>query len=170
MGSDPADHPPAVAIPMSRDATTGDCAICAMVRAEPADGWAYQDESWVAGTLAGLEVPGWIVLALRRHAVETAPLSEREAADLGVAIRLVSAAVADATQAERVYLQAYGEVERHWHLLVSARSAEIPAEHRHTAFFAHRHEYVDIDEAGRVIDRVRVILGDEPAARAQAST
>ncbi len=145
------------------------CAICAMVQAEPAKGWAYQDESWVGGTLAGLEVPGWIVLALRRHAVETAPLSEREAADLGVAIRLVSAAVADAAGAERVYLQAYGEIERHWHLLIAARGAEIPAEHRHIEFFAHRQEYVDIDRARRIVDRVRTILGSEPV-RAEAIT
>ncbi|MFZ0043527.1 MAG: hypothetical protein WAK93_19620 [Solirubrobacteraceae bacterium] len=146
-----------------------DCAICAMVDAEPAGGWAYEDQSWVAGTLAGLEIPGWIVLALRRHAVEAAPLSEREAADLGVAIRRVSAALEDVTDAERVYLQAYGELERHWHLLITARGADVPPEHRHIAFFAHRGEYIDAPAARRVVEKLRALLA-APSSAAQAAS
>jgi diadenosine tetraphosphate (Ap4A) HIT family hydrolase len=147
-----------------------DCAICAMVDAEPAAGWAYQDETWVAGILAGLEVPGWIVLALRRHAEETAPLSELEAANLGPAIRRLSAAVEDVTDAERVYLQAYGEKERHWHLLISARGTEIPPEHRHVSLFAHRQEYVDVAAAHQVLDRLRTALATATGTDAQAVT
>jgi len=137
------------------------CGICAMVAAEPEGGWAYADESWVAGVLAGLEVPGWIVLALRRHSVEAAPLSEREAADLGVVIGRLTAALAIVTNAERVYLQAYGEREPHWHLLVTARGPEIPPEHRHVAFFTHRNEYLDVDAAHRVVDRLRRAMRSE---------
>ncbi len=134
------------------------CAICAMVHAEPDDGWAYADDDWVAGTLAGLEVPGWIVLALRRHAVETSALTEREAASLGAAIRLLTRAIEEATGAERVYLQAYGEREPHWHMLLSARTAEIPVEHRHVAFFSNREKYIDGDDAVAVVDRIRLNL------------
>jgi diadenosine tetraphosphate (Ap4A) HIT family hydrolase len=149
---------------------TGDapCAICAMVGAEPAGGWAYEDESWVAGTLSGLDVPGWIVLALRRHAVESAPLDEREAMRLGLAIRRLSAAVESVTNAERVYLQTYGEVERHWHLLISARGPAVPEAHRHAAWFAHRHEYLDAPAAERVIRDVRSLVMVEPTVRAPA--
>lgn len=147
----------------------GACAICAMVADEPEDGWAYEDESWVAGMLAGLEIPGWIVLALRRHATETAPLSEDEAAALGTAIRRVSAAVEDVTGAERVYLQVYGEIERHWHLLISARGPEIPPEHRHVQFFVHRERYVDPDEAQRVFEALRDTLAREQAGSATAA-
>lgn len=144
------------------------CAICAMVDDEPAAGWAYEDDSWVAGTLPGLEIPGWIVLALRRHAIEAAPLTAGEAADLGQAIGRVSAAVESVTGAERVYLQAYGELERHWHLLISARGAEIPPEHRHVQFFVNRQRYVDPEAARRVVDRVRETLV-QSAAEAKAS-
>jgi diadenosine tetraphosphate (Ap4A) HIT family hydrolase len=146
-----------------------DCAICAMIRAEPAAGWAYADRSWVGGTLAGLEVPGWVVLGLRRHADDAAPLTSEEAADLGPAIRRVSAAIVEATGAERVYLQAYGERETHWHLLISARGAEIPPEHRHVAFFTHRDEYIDEAAAAAVIDRLRAILADESAVGSEAA-
>ncbi len=146
------------------------CAICAMVHAEPSGGWAYEDESWVAGMLAGLEIPGWIVLALRRHAVESAPLDEHEATRLGLAIRVLSAAVEKVTHAERVYLQAYGEVERHWHLLISARGAGVPQEHRHAAWFAHRAEYLDAPAAERVIRDVRSLVMVEPTAGAPSAS
>lgn len=136
----------------------GSCAICAMVSAPPTDGWAYDDEDWVAGTLAGLEIPGWIVLSLRRHAVETAPLTDGEAEGLGRAVGRLTAAIEQATGAERVYLQTYGERERHWHMLLSARGAEVPPEHRHTALFAHREKYIDVDDAELVLGRIRRIV------------
>jgi diadenosine tetraphosphate (Ap4A) HIT family hydrolase len=117
-----------------------DCAICAMVAATPPDRWVYENESWVAGTLPGLEIPGWIVLALRRHAVGAAPLAERECRDLGAALSPPLGALAGATDAERIYLQAYGEQEAHWHLLLSARGPEVPPEHRHVQFFLHRQD------------------------------
>ena len=132
-----------------------ECSICAMVANEPAAGWTYADESWVAGVLPGLEVPGWIVLALRRHTVEAAPLSEWEASSLGVAISRLSAALVEVTDAERIYLQAYGEREPHWHLLLAARGPEVVPEHRHVAFFTHREQYVDVEEAERNVDRLR---------------
>jgi diadenosine tetraphosphate (Ap4A) HIT family hydrolase len=142
-----------------------ECAICAMVGGEPVNGWIYADPSWVAGTLAGLEIPGWIVLALRRHAEAPAPLTPREAADMGEAVRVVSNAIVEATGAERVYLQAYGERESHWHVLLSGRGAEIPAEHRHVAFFTHRAKYVDVALAASVADRVRDLVGASPSAQ-----
>lgn len=127
-----------------------------------------RNDSWVAGTLEGLEVPGWLVLALRRHAVDVTPLNEREASGLGVAIRLLSSAVAQASGAERVYLQAYGENERHWHLLLSARTAAISPEHRHVDFFVERCQYIDEPEAKRIVERVRAIL-QAPVASASAT-
>jgi hypothetical protein len=129
-----------------------------MVDTEPANGWTYQNESFVAGTLPGLEIPGWVVLALRRHAVGPAPMTPQECVDLGVAIGFLLTAVASTTDAERVYLQAYGEQESHWHLLFSARGPEIPPEHRHVQFFLHRQEYIDPAAALETLDRVRESL------------
>ena len=66
----------------------------------------------------------------------------------------LSGAIEQATGAERVYLQVYGETFRHWHVLLSARGAEIPLEHRHAAFHPHMSEYVDVaaaEAAGRRI-------------------
>ena len=143
-----------------------ECSICAMVAREPAAGWTYADASWVAGVLPGLEVPGWIVLALRRHAAEASPLSEREGAGLGVAISRLSAALVEVTDAERVYLQAYGEREPHWHLLLCARGPEVAPEHRHVAFFTHREEYVDVEAAERVVDRLRRALSPDRSGAA----
>jgi diadenosine tetraphosphate (Ap4A) HIT family hydrolase len=105
--------------------------------------------------LPGFEVPGWIVIALRRHTTVPAPLTKAEASGLGEVIRLASASVQEATGAERIYLQSYGENHSHWHLLVSPRGAEIPPEHRHTQLFVNRDRYVDIDQAAAALVRIR---------------
>jgi len=133
-----------------------------MVEGTPDSELAYADDSWVAGTLEGLEIPGWIVLALRRHAVDAAPIGEEEARRLGPAIRTISTAIVDSTDAERIYLQAYGEKERHWHLLISPRGPSVPAEHRHTALFGHRNEYLDPAESKAVLTRVREAIRAQP--------
>ena len=147
------------------EASKAGCAICAMVTSEPRAGWVYEDESWVAGALDGLEIPGWVVLALRRHTVGAAPLSPPEAGRLGVAIGALSQALAEVTDAERVYLQAYGESQQHWHLLFSTRGPEVPAEHRHVAFFTHRDQYLDATAAANVLDLVRTRLRAGPEQR-----
>jgi diadenosine tetraphosphate (Ap4A) HIT family hydrolase len=137
------------------------CAICEMANNVPDEGWIYENDSWIAGTLPGLEIPGWIVLALRRHAVDAAPLTAKESLDLGVAIAPVSTALANVTKAERIYLQAYGENESHWHLLLSARGKDVPIEHRHVQFFVNRQRYLDVPAARQIADQVRTALGNE---------
>jgi len=132
-----------------------ECTICAMVNGEPLGGWVYQDENWAAGTLDGLEVPGWIVLALRRHATDAAPLTEAEGETLGPIVRLLSSAIVKATGAPRVYLQSYGEQQPHWHLLIAARGADVPLEHRHAAFLTNRAKYIDVGPATETVRRVR---------------
>ena len=133
------------------------CPICRWV-AEPGDEAVFDDAGWRAGVLPGLEVPGWIVLALKRHATSTSELSAEEAARLGVLVVELSSAIERATAAERVYVQAWGEQARHVHVLLAARGAEVPVEHRHAAFWGHRADYVDSSAAHRAAAAVRDAL------------
>ena len=46
-----------------------------------------------AGVLPGLEVPGWVVLALRRHALEATGMTTEEAMGFGPAVVELTAAI-----------------------------------------------------------------------------
>jgi diadenosine tetraphosphate (Ap4A) HIT family hydrolase len=134
-----------------------DCAICEFTTTQAP---IHEDEHWFAGVLAGLEVPGWVVLALKRHATSAAELSHEEASTMGPLVAEISAAVEAATDAQRVYLLAYGEHAPHFHVLLAARGVEVPVEHRHAAFWDHRASYVDQAAAQKISERVRQSLLD----------
>lgn len=135
------------------------CGLCAYLESSPLAGWVYEDELWKAGIYPTNEVPGWIALVLRRHAEATAELTDEEARSVGQVLVKLSAAIEQGTDAERVYLQVYGETFRHWHVLLSARGPAIPLEHRHAAFHPHMAEYVDIPAAEAAGRRIREALG-----------
>jgi len=156
MSSNASEHPEPAAANAER------CGLCAYLDSSPLAGWVYEDDLWKAGIYPTNEVPGWIALVLRRHAEATSELREDEARSLGPALARLSGAIEQATGAERVYLQVYGETFRHWHVLLSARGAEIPLEHRHAAFHPHMAEYVDVPAAAAAGRRI----ADALAARA----
>src|SRR4051794_11041914 len=125
-------------------ADTGDdtppCLICDFVARADA---VYETDLWFAGVLDTIEVPGWIVLGLRRHAFDPMGMNSREAAVLGPVIREITTAMRTALDSERVYVLAWGEHAQHLHFLLASRGAEIPPEHRHAEFWFHREEYLD---------------------------
>jgi diadenosine tetraphosphate (Ap4A) HIT family hydrolase len=138
--------------------TDDGCVICEFVSCVPDEGWVYQDDRWVLGVLSGLEVPGWLVLALRRHAVEATGMDDEEAKAFGPLVAYLTEAMRTATKAERIYLLSYGENAAHWHVLLSPRGADIPPEHRHAEFWRHRSEYIDPTAARDVAARVQAAL------------
>jgi diadenosine tetraphosphate (Ap4A) HIT family hydrolase len=136
--------------------------ICEFAASPPQDGWVYEDDFWVSGILEGLEVPGWLVLGLRRHVIEIEQLTDEELASLGVVVGELSRAIRIASDAERIYMLVYGENAPHFHVLLAARTQEIPAEHRHAAFWEHRGEYVNPRAAESVSERVRASMSRRP--------
>jgi diadenosine tetraphosphate (Ap4A) HIT family hydrolase len=131
------------------------CVICEFVSQRSSGGRVYEDAHWVAGVLPGLELPGWIVLAVRRHTTDAAALRHDAAESLGPVIVRLSRAIRDAVGAERVYVLAYGENAPHWHVLLAGRGAHVPPEHRHAAFWIHREQYVDPAAAQAAAARIR---------------
>lgn len=143
-------------------ASEPECPICDLVTGVHG-AVILEDGLWSAGILPGLEVPGWIVLAQHRHAVGPASMEEVEAAELGPLLQRLSAAIEEVTEAERVYVVAYGENAPHWHLLLTPRGPDVPPEHRHNAMWNHRDEYLEPERAQEVGREIQRRLAKEPA-------
>ena len=119
-----------------------DCGICNLVRGVSGT-TVFTDDHWVLGMLDGLEAPGWMVLAQRRHAVGAVGMDAEEAASLGPLLKRAATAIEGATGAERVYVVAYGENAPHWHMLLIGRDADHPVDQRQAAIWEHRSAYID---------------------------
>lgn len=114
---------------MSSNRTTPDCLICSLDQG-PDTTRVFRDELWAAEVAPGYEVPGWFFLRARRHTELITGLDDRELQTLGIRARDLTQAVAEVTGAEAVYCMSFGENYRHYHALVTARAASVPAEHR----------------------------------------
>jgi diadenosine tetraphosphate (Ap4A) HIT family hydrolase len=109
--------------------TTDSCLICAMETTESGS-VIFRDALWAAEIGPGMEVPGWFVLRTRRHAELITGLDDAEADALGRRLRALIAAVAEATHAPAVYQLVFGEDNRHFHALITARGEHISADRR----------------------------------------
>ncbi len=114
---------------MTGTSARGGCLICEMENA-PGGAVIFRDDLWAAEIAPGYEVPGWFFLRVRRHAELLTGLSGQELAALGPRARDLVAAVTQATGAPATYLLHFGETYRHFHALVAARGADVPAELR----------------------------------------
>jgi diadenosine tetraphosphate (Ap4A) HIT family hydrolase len=80
--------------------------------------------------IAGYDVPGWVVLRLRRHAEGFGQLSADELAQFGRRVRDVMSAVRSVTGAAATYLLIFGEANPHLHALITPRTAGIAEDRR----------------------------------------
>jgi diadenosine tetraphosphate (Ap4A) HIT family hydrolase len=106
-----------------------DCLICEQERTDP-DRVVFADEAWSAGVIPGYDVPGWIVLRLRRHAEGLGQLTGEELAQFGRRARDVMSAVRTVTGAAATYLMIFGEANPHLHALITPRTAETAEDRR----------------------------------------
>jgi len=133
---------------------TGGCLPCEMERAAP-DAVVFRDELWAAEVAPGYEVPGWFFLRVRRHAELLTGLDDAELSALGHRARDLVAAVTEATGAPATYLLHFGENFRHFHALVAARGADIPAGQRGGNILGLRPGHVDAAAAVALVPSVR---------------
>jgi diadenosine tetraphosphate (Ap4A) HIT family hydrolase len=129
--------------------------MCEYLENGIAGGWLYADNQWCVGGLNGLEIPGWVALSLRRHAVGIDSLLPGELATFGPVLAKVTAALRDVTSAEKVYFASFGENMPHFHVLLMSRSASIPPNHRGSAFQPNAAVYRDPDAALEAARRLR---------------
>ena len=129
-----------------------DCPICEWLGGDVE--WVHRDDMFAAGVFPGFDVPGWLFLALRRHAEGPMGMGPGEAAAFGPVLVDLTARLQRVTGAERVYVVAYGELFPHWHCLLSPRGADVPPEQRGPSLFLRRAELVDPDAAAEVARQV----------------
>ena len=110
-------------------------------------------------------MPGWFFLRVRRHAERPTGLNDAELSALGHRARDLVAAVTDATAAPATYLLHFGENYRHFHALVAARGADIPAARRGGNILGLRPGHVDVAAAVALVPDVRAAYERAVAGR-----
>lgn len=114
-----------------------DCLPCDLEAAEPA-AIIYRDNNWSCEIADGYDVPGWVILRLRRHAEGWSGPTAEELSDFGPISQKVATAIQTATGATGVYFMSFGENYPHFHFLLMARDADLPPESRGAAILGLR--------------------------------
>jgi diadenosine tetraphosphate (Ap4A) HIT family hydrolase len=135
------------------------CVICAQENEDDRIR-VFADDRWAAEVFAGYEVPGWLVLRLRRHAVGIESLTPRELAEFGPRVRDTCAAVRRVTESVRTYLMAFGEAHPHFHVLVVPRLATTPPNRWAGESLKMRAERADRDASLSLVPRLRAAYKD----------
>ncbi|MBK5248437.1 MAG: hypothetical protein JJE50_03240 [Actinomycetales bacterium] len=104
-------------------------------------------------------LPGWMLVAPRRHVESMAELTGSEAAELGEILRAGSQVLADVVGCERTYVMQFSEGMRHLHFSLVPRMADLPAERLGAKIGAYNAQDEPLDETAR----------DEIAGRLAAS-
>jgi diadenosine tetraphosphate (Ap4A) HIT family hydrolase len=139
---------------MTNAASDGSCLICDQEDA-PAANVVFRDDRWACEITPGFEVPGWVVLRVRRHVLGWPGLDEDELATVGRRIRDVVSAAAEVTGAPKVYVMTFGEAYPHFHALIVPRGDEVPPEMRTARILEQRERGIDVDAAHELIPQLR---------------
>lgn len=132
-----------------------DCFMCGLEETTEESAVVFRDPLWTAQTVPGYDVPGWFVLRARRHAERITGLDDTEAVTFGRRARDLVAAVTEATGAPATYLVVFGENHPHFHALITARGADVPADRRSGDLFKLRTEAADPAAAAALVPTVR---------------
>jgi diadenosine tetraphosphate (Ap4A) HIT family hydrolase len=119
----------------------------------------YDGGAWFA--FATGDVPGWVMLATKKHTEGMWSLSAEEAAGVGGAISAVGRAVKEATGAQRVHLVFLGEHALHFHLGFFPRADGESPLLDNAPLLAAAQTRVDAEQARAVAERIRSALAAE---------
>jgi len=145
--------------------TAQSCLICRQEQADPGD-IVFADDRWAAGVIGGYDVPGWVVLRLRRHAEGFGQPTAEELAQFGRRVRDVTSAVRAVTDAATTYLLMFGEANPHLHALITPRTTDIPADRRVGDILKLRTERGDAQAARALVPAIRAAyhaFAEQPA-------
>lgn len=115
----------------------------------------FADDLWAASVVPGYDVPGWYFLRARRHAERITGLNDEEAATFGTHAKDIVAAVTAATGSEATYMLMFGESFPHFHVLITARGADVPPERRAGDILKLRAEKADLEASKALVPAVR---------------
>ena len=100
---------------MSEKQTT--CACC---HPTSADNIIYSDKV-ILSHVADINIPGYLIVAIKRHIEEWSELENEEAAQLMQVIQKTTKLLETIDEVERVYVCAFAELTRHLHLHIFPR-------------------------------------------------
>ncbi|HEV2637413.1 MAG TPA: hypothetical protein VGX23_19830 [Actinocrinis sp.] len=103
----------------------------------------FRDDLWACEVVPGYDVPGWLVLRVRRHALNIGGLSDPELATYARRLRDVVGAVAEVTGAPATYMLVFGEANPHFHSLIAPRGHDVPPEARLGRILDQREHKID---------------------------
>ncbi len=106
-----------------------DCLLCATEDADAAS-VVFRDPLWAAEVVPGYDVPGWVILRVRRHAERITGLSDEELDAFSYRLRDLVAAVSAVMDAPATYMLVFGENYPHFHVLVTPRGPDVPVDRR----------------------------------------
>ncbi len=108
----------------------------------------YRTQHWDVVHSYNTALPGWLVLVVRRHIESIAELTEDEAAELGVLLQRVSAALKEITGCVKTYVIQFAEAAEHPHVHfhIIPRMSDQPDGRRSTKIFG----YLGVPEEERV--------------------
>jgi diadenosine tetraphosphate (Ap4A) HIT family hydrolase len=133
---------------------SSDCVVCAQEHAAAAD-IVVAGPRWGASVFPGYEVPGWVVLRLRRHVPTLRELSTAQARDFGEQARRLAAAIEHVTGAPRTYLMIFGEAHAHFHALLAPRTDDVAPEFRGARILDLRTRSADLDRSRALAAQIR---------------
>lgn len=136
------------------DVVSRRCLMCAMEEADETR-TVFRDELWAGEVVNGMEVPGWFVLRSRRHAELITGLDRAELDSVAHRARDLTAAVTEVTGAPATYLMTFGENNRHFHVLITARGEDVPTDRRGGDILKLIDERADPSAAIRLVPAVR---------------
>ncbi|MCB0194736.1 MAG: HIT family protein [Anaerolineae bacterium] len=142
------------------------CQLIARRDANRASLWdnIYRTHHWDIVHSYDTALPGWLVVVARRHIEALDQLSDAEAAELGVLLRDVSAALKEVTGCLKTYVVQFAEHPRHPHVHfhVIPRMADQPADRRSTKIFGYLgvlpEERIPEAVMNKIAEQVRDIL------------
>lgn len=139
------------------------CFTCDVNRGrQPAPGGTiYEDELWIADHGVSRLVAGYVVLKPKRHVHELADLDPGEAATLGIAQRMLLAAMRAALRPERIYVCSFAETVHHLHFHLLPRHSHMPGlgPDLLPALFTEERWKCTEAEAAAAADAIRAALG-----------
>ncbi|MGX1675541.1 hypothetical protein [Streptomyces sp. NPDC055400] len=133
--------------------TKDGCHVCALGASATDTQTIYKDNAWTAASPA--PVPGWIMLFPNRHNEGVWELGMDEAEQFGRLTVLLTGTLREVCDADRVYVMYAGENSPHFHAMLMARGAGIPAEWRGPALVDRHSELLDPDRANGVLASLR---------------
>jgi diadenosine tetraphosphate (Ap4A) HIT family hydrolase len=122
------------------------CLICQLDDVEP-DAVVFMDDLWACEVCPGFDVPGWVVLRARRHALGWQDLNAAELSSFGQHAQDLVAAVGSVFDSPATYLLNFGEAYPHFHCLVAARGDDVPPDRRVAGIMGLRSDRLDRERA-----------------------